>query len=559
VPTLARGVYTVSYRVVSAVDGHANTGAYAFGVGVSPHGVVAEAPSAEADTSWLELVARWPLLIGLVALLGAAAASVARFGGSADTDLKLAAGGWVLSVVGLVLLAAAQRWTAGSSLGELLGTSVGEALIWRAVGIGAAGAALLIAWRSPGVRRGALAAAGLAGLATIAVHVNAGHAAASSWPSTVTVTAQVAHFAAVGVWFGGLAALLLGIRGAPTAAKAARVRRFAAVAAGALVVVVVTGTLRAVDELSSFGDLTSTGYGLAVLEKIALIALIVALAVRNRRRTVPGAASDLSPLRRTSRAELGLALAALAVAAVLGTLAPAVAGPEVAPSGISDSGGDAAATVNAELRAASAEPGPNRFVVQVEDEETEDPVDASVSLRFEPLDDPSIEDTTLALKPGPDGTYVGSGENLTFDGRWRVTVLVDRGGDSVEVPLELDLPFPEEAVSVLRLPDRPPEYTMEVGSDGYIRIAPDPERAGTSQVLVTCYTVFENVASIDGLVLTATAGDGPTRQQPVRRLGRGRFVASVELEAGANTIAVIARTREDTRLRGQFRLEVPAE
>jgi copper transport protein len=560
VSRLARGVYTVTYRAVSAVDGHATAGAYAFGVRVSPEGVAAEAPTAEADTSWLELVARWALLVGLVALLGAAVAGLAGFGGSAGTDLRLAAGGWFLSVIGLVLLAVAQRRTAGSSLGALLDTPVGDALIWRAVAIAAAGAALLLARRSPRIRRPALAAVALTTLAAMAVHVDAGHAAAGGWPATLTVTAQVAHFAAAGVWFGGLAALLLGIRGEPSAAKAAAVRRFAAVAAGALLVVVATGTLRAVDELSSWGELVSSGYGRAVLAKIALIAAIVALAARNRRRTVPVAASDLEPLRRTSRAELALALGALAVAALLGSLAPAVAGPRAAPQGVSDEGSDFGTTVRVELAAASAEPGPNRFVARVDDYDSGEPVEADrVSLRFIPLDDPGIEETTLELKRGPDGAYVGSGANMAFDGRWGVTLLVERGGDAVEVPLELELPFPEQSVSFLRLPDRAPQYTMQVGSDGYIRITVDPERPGSAEVHVTCYTVFENLAPIEQLVLTATAGDGPTRQQPVRRLSPARFVAEVELEAGGNTIVVVARTSYGVRLRGAFELDVPGE
>ena len=106
-------------------------------------------------------------------------------------------------------------------------------------------------------------AAALGAVAAITVHVGAGHAAAGAWPGAITVSAQVAHFAAAGVWFGGLAALLLGVRGEPSAAKAAVVRRFAVVAAAALVVVVVTGTLRTIDELSSVGQLLSSGYGRA--------------------------------------------------------------------------------------------------------------------------------------------------------------------------------------------------------------------------------------------------------------------------------------------------------
>jgi hypothetical protein len=59
--------------------------------------------------------------------------------------MLLAGCGWVLAAIGLVLLADAQRRNAGSSLGALLRSPVGHALIWRGVAIGAAGAALLVA------------------------------------------------------------------------------------------------------------------------------------------------------------------------------------------------------------------------------------------------------------------------------------------------------------------------------------------------------------------------------------------------------------------------------
>ncbi len=61
----------------------------------------------------------------------------------------------------LVLLAAAQRRTAGSSLGDLLDTPVGDALIWRAVGLAVTGVALFYAARRPEHRREALAVAAL--------------------------------------------------------------------------------------------------------------------------------------------------------------------------------------------------------------------------------------------------------------------------------------------------------------------------------------------------------------------------------------------------------------
>src|SRR4051794_27974796 len=64
VEKLPRGVYTVGWRALSEVDGHATSGAYAFGVNASPRGARVAAPTIQTSVSALEVVARWLLLIG---------------------------------------------------------------------------------------------------------------------------------------------------------------------------------------------------------------------------------------------------------------------------------------------------------------------------------------------------------------------------------------------------------------------------------------------------------------------------------------------------------------
>lgn len=556
---LGHGVYTVTWRVVSAVDGHATAGAYAFGVGISPTGAATPASSTIPVASRLEMLGRWILLVGLVALLGAAVASVARFGGGARDALKLGAGGWLLAVVGLVLLVDAQRRSAHASLDELFNTSVGRDLIWRGVAIGAAGGSLLLARRAPRrFRKVAMPAAALAALAAMAIHVAAGHAASGAWPRTVSVAFQWAHFAAAGIWIGGLATLLLGLRGAPSAGKAAAVRRFSWFAVGGLVVLGATAIARAVEELSAWGDLVHTGYGRAVLAKGTLLLAIAGVAVVNRRRGVPAAATDLGLLRRLSRVELVLAAGALALAAVLGSLAPPASRRSVAPLGLTLSGTDVRSAVQVRLTVASAQPGPNRFVLHAVDVGSKTPVQAGhASLRFTPLDDPGVASTSLELGLGPDYSFVGSGANVVFDGRWRVTAVIERAGGAVRVPLELDAQGPTQFISVERVPGHAPKYTVEVGTAGFVRISPHPERAGRSTLYVTCYDVFGNMSPVRHLVLTAAAKDGPPRRHSVRRVGTG-FAAVVELRAAKNTIAVVARTTDGRRLRAAVELDVPS-
>lgn len=555
---LDRGVYIVSWRVISALDGHATTGSYAFGVRATPTGATIAAITFPSGTLPLEMLARWIFLAGLILMLGGTAANVARFGGA--SDLKLAVGAWVLAVAGLLLLAEAQRRNAATSFAHLLVTSVGKALIWRALAILIAGGALLAARRAqPQARHVAMAAVALGAMAAIAIHVASGHAAAGRWP-LVTISAQWAHFGAAGIWLGGLAALLLGTRGAPSTAKTAAVRRFSAIAAVGLLVVAATGTLRGLTEVSSWGELTNNGYGRVLIAKFALLVLVAALGALNRWRSVPAVPTSLRRLRWTASGELALACGALAAAAALGTLPPPAAARLVAPPVLDLSGADFATTVRVRLTTGSDQPGPNRFVVQIVDYDAKTAVRAErVSLRFTPLDDPDFPPTSLALAASPDDSYTGSGANLAFDGRWRVTVLIERTSGSTQVPLELEVGSTLQFVSIERIPGQAPKYTVALATGDSLRISPDPERAGRSKIYVTCFNRFSDAREIEHLVVTIAAGDGSARPQAVQRLNGSRFVVDVDLQPGKNKVMAIAKTSDGTRLRAAVTLSVPGD
>ncbi len=560
VRALGKGVYTVRWRVDSAVDGHATTGAFSFGVQVPPPSATAPGgTTTRAVSSVLEVIARWIFLIGLIALLGAAAAETDRFGDGGRGDALLASGGWLLALVGLVLLAIAQRSNAGVSLSALLRSPVGHALIWRTVAIAAAGLALLVALRLGRWRRVGFACVGIAALAAIVVHVANGHAAASKWTSAITVVAQTAHFGAAGVWIGGLVALLVGLRRVTSPPASVAVRRFARLATLALALVIVTGILRAFSELRTWSELWTTGYGRAVLIKLFLVAVIAALALRNRRRPPAELAASLGPLRRTSSAEVGIALVAVFVAALLGTLAPPVSGRTAGIPGLSGHGTDVDGTVRVSLSAASNEPGPNRFVAHLTDAHTDDAIrDGTVQLLFAPLDDPGVASSTLTLARTADGAFAASGPNLRFDGRWAVRVLIRRPQGAADVPLELDPVGPTQQISIQRIPGQPPRYTR-LADGGLITISPDPQRAGASRLFVACYdaTGLAGQLPIKTIVVTLRSDDGAVRQQALRRVGRGSFISDIQLHAPRAQITVIARTKDGVRLRSVFDLQVP--
>ena len=553
---LITGVYTVNWRIVSAVDGHASAGSYAFGVRADPS-ASPEPAAATTETSRFEIFARWLFSIGTITLIGALTAG---FVISPDRrNVVFGTAGSVVAFLGVALLAVAQRQQADAPWPDLLRTPVGRALVWRVMAIATAALGIVLSAFLPPVRRSlALGSALAAAMAAVAVHVAAGHAASGGTWLATSVMAQWAHFAAAGVWLGGLAAMLVAVRGAPTQEKGAAVRRFSTIAAAGLAIVSATAIVRTVDELTSWRDLYTTPYGQAVAVKIALLALLAGLGAFNRFRSVPASGTDLGLLRRAGIGELGLAVVALAAAATLGSMTPP-ASARAMPPGLEVEGVDFARTVLVRMTATSAQPGPNRFVVRVTDYDSQLPLQLRrISLTFTPLDDPGVPPTTLLLSPeGREGdSYAASGPNLAFDGRWVVRVLIERSGDSVDIPMELEVNRPNQFVSIQRTPGQPTTYTAEVRGLGHVRFSPVPERPGRSTVYVTCFTVVGEPYPIRDIIVTAGAGSGPMTQVPVRRLDRARFSAEIELQPGLNRLAAVARSEDGTRLRAaiEFRL-----
>ncbi|HJV04781.1 MAG TPA: copper resistance protein CopC [Actinomycetota bacterium] len=481
-PDLEQDVYTVTWRTVSRVDGHPSAGTFAFGVGVSPVQVApAQAPAVETpDPSPLEMAGRLILFVGLAALVGAAWVGAVAFREIPPGVRRLAGAAWVVSAIGLVVLGIAQQRAAGATVAEFLPTAPGRALLFRAGAIVLAGTGLLAARLWPTAARRAFLLAGVAAAGAILAHVTAGHAAARGDLAWAKVLAQWVHVVAVGVWLGGLAALLIGIRGRAGEATGAAVRRFSAVAAYALAAVAVTGVVRAVNEVGSWGALFSTGYGRLVLVKAGLLLGLASLGAVNRYRNVPRATTSVRGLRRVSSGELTLALVALGAAAILATLVPPAQVPAEAraPAAFTAFASDFATSVRARLDVDPALPGPNRFSLRLRDYDTGEPIEAQrVSLRFEYIGAEAAE-STLDLRPAERGQYMATGSPLSVSGLWGVHALVQRGADAVEIPFLLAtecsavrIPgeFPEPTVHLVEIPGRGSVegYLLRLGKDRY--------------------------------------------------------------------------------------------
>jgi copper transport protein len=343
---LGRGLYTATYRVISA-DGHPVSGGFTFGVGVA----VAKGGSAPDVADLLEEsdagptveatygIARGLHFAALLLLVGGVAFAVflwpAPAARSADDEAgdgaaprwprRLLAGaaavGLVCSLAGVVLQGALG---AGVSIGAAidrdivdgaLDTRTGEAWAIRS-GLWLAALAVVAAMPRPRFAPAAVLTAIVAGL-VISLPL-AGHADTQD-PRALLIPADVVHVAAAGAWLGGLVILLAAFWRRPHMPGAAdATQRFSSMALWAVVAIVAAGLLQTWFHLDGPGSLFTTTYGIALLAKIVLLGGIVAIASGNRRRVrelvrdgIPGA------LRKAMRAEVALAVLVLASTAVL--------------------------------------------------------------------------------------------------------------------------------------------------------------------------------------------------------------------------------------------------
>jgi uncharacterized membrane protein len=360
------------------------------------------------------------------------------------------------------------------------------------------------------------------------------------------IVVQWAHFVAVGVWIGGLAALLSALAATPSKERRARVGRFSAVALWTVVVVAITGTLRAIGEIESWDELFSSAYGRVVLVKTGFVLALAALGALNRYRHVPAVARGVTGLRRIARVEVAVAGGALVAAAALATIAPPAAIPATArpTPAVVATGSDFATSVRVRLEADPGYAGPNRFMVSVRDYDTAAPVRARrVWLRFSFLDDAGVGETTLHLPQRSPGRYSASGVNLSLQGRWETTVVVDRDGGTLEIPLVVATRCEVQSAEARR---RPTVHTMPLGAAGTVQSYVVSRRPGYNEVHVTYFDPDGREPRVERLVVEAARGDDPARRLDVRRFGPGHFVAGGRLEAGEWRFALRAERR--TRL-----------
>jgi copper transport protein len=322
-PRLRKGVYAVTWQVMSEDDGHLTSGTLVFGVGQPAVAAATAAgpgtPPEDAVLHWLAFTFTALLFGGLavsVLILRPIAARVPRTAHAADRGVlalaTVGALGAALCQCALIEraayglhgigFAAATRLVSSTRWGEL-----GLVEIALLIALGLAAAALRT---HPARTLAPRLAVALSGAVVVVAALDGlrSHAAATRG-GAVPDAAAATHLLGASVWLGGVAALAVGLacaRGGAGAIAAAVRGRFAVLAGGSAAVVAATGLYQAGLEVTSLDGLLVSFYGRALLVKTALAALVVGLGALN-----------FVLLRRRGRLSGRLAVAELTVGAVV--------------------------------------------------------------------------------------------------------------------------------------------------------------------------------------------------------------------------------------------------
>ncbi|MEE1773271.1 copper resistance protein CopC [Streptomyces sp. JV185] len=332
---------------------------------------------------------------------------------------------------------------------------------------------------------GTVIAAGIAGTWALAEHASTGIQPGIAMP------VDVLHLLAVAAWLGGLTALLVALYRTPDI-DATAVRRFSGIAFGSVIVLAATGVYQSWRQVGTWSALTGTGYGQLLLVKVGLVAVLIVIAWFSRRwtaRLVTGGGSaatepgdengkrssakapekaggdparaaqlarqraamataekkrirdadpDRSGLRRSVLAEVGVAVALLAVTTVLTSTEPARTEEEAARASTAvaapanegpvslelpfDTGGEKGkGTVRMEI--APARPGANELHLWIDgaDGKAMDVPEVKVAFTLESKDIGPLPVLPARLA---EGHWTAAGVQIPMAGNWKVAVTV---------------------------------------------------------------------------------------------------------------------------------------
>ena len=496
VPALKPGIYTVSYRVTSATDGHVTSGQYAFlldptGTQPAPIGSASSAsPSIEPTT----IAARWAVLVLLLVLFGTAlfwlasarpALAAARCG-ERDVVFRGGVGPWsaiavlafgaFFSLAIFLTVAAGAIGSGGHSHPGHQGVPLDFAapfgwtpfaIAMRVALVGTFAAFVLAAARFFAVdearRRGRPArdldtalllgvlgatAAALGGMSF------AGHAFAGGGP--VFALIDWFHLVAVGSWLGtlgGLALLAWHMRRRQSDRRGvlgAALSRHSRVAMIAAPVVVLTGLANSPIVIGAARNVVASQYGDLVLAKATLFSVAVAIGAVNFLLVRRGSTARATTL---IGGEALIGLVAVAVAATMLSIQPAASRVATLSNSANQTAHlyGTAGSSNVHAAISIPAPGDQLYQVVVSDPATGAPRPdvRAVAIEFTAPSGSPLGTKRVGMTRTRDTTIWSVQGAFTPEvGAWTIGVLVQRPGglESVSFPISVQDPIPPQLV-----------------------------------------------------------------------------------------------------------------
>jgi copper transport protein len=459
--SLADGVYTASWQVLSAVDGHVTAGAFPFAVGeVAPDALASAGQSSRTiKLSVGEIVGKWFVFLAAAALTGSGLFVLAVWGPalrevSAKDNTEFDAPWPRLITLALVMLVVGNVVALLTHVGQVSGGEIaapwsnatGSVLFntrYGALWIVRLALAFALAALLPNAssNRDRWIAFGLAALLLLTISLGS-HSAAQPRP-LIPVAADWIHLLAASVWVGGLAHFVAGMwaarqfePGFRTRLTARLIPRFSALALISVGVLTLTGLYSAVIHIGSFDALNNTIYGRTLIVKLIIVLPMLALGAVNLLGITPAmkkAAADpagfgnppglVTRFRNLITSEITLGVVLFLSVGVLTAIPPArttAAAPSIADSTTVDD-------LTIALDIAPGRVGLNTFTLTLTSEGQPVFNTKEVLLRFAPLSG-KLPPSEAALSAQGGGQYSLKGSNLSLPDTWQVQAVVRREG-----------------------------------------------------------------------------------------------------------------------------------
>lgn len=477
-PEISSGVYSIHWNVLSEADGHDTQGVLAFGIGSDADLNAAQTVTADTAVPWVEVVLRWLNFSLLAAVTGALAVRYLILRKSEADDRV----GTAVQAAQARILTWTLRFTAGLfiaglllityQISNLLQTLPDSATFW---GTGwklltlsrwgylwlARQVVILLLWAAwrliqsnqqhPESSLLGLIAAFFTVALTIIQALNS-HAAAVETSQTLAVAVDTLHLIGVGLWLGGMLALIIGLlplvrhnRSLFRPLVEAGWGRFGLMAAFSVALIILTGIYNTGRQVASIDALLTTFYGQSLLSKMGLMMLMGGVGLVNSMLLHPRAAAPLAKLLNRSKnwtpfsarrlpqlvlVEMGLGLLVILFVGLV-TSAPNPNGPEFMPFDQDRVLGTVSEPVDDMLISFSAKPnrpGQNVFLVRAASSRRPQPAEVlRVITRLTYLED-EIGTISVDAQEIDEGQYHIGGSYFSLPGRWAVEVVVRRQG-----------------------------------------------------------------------------------------------------------------------------------